>query len=77
MTLRRLCPALFLLGIVLMIPFEAWYTRLFGVLALVGFVVTGLFLIASPAYLARVPQPDEPGGPDGSGEPDAPAAPGT
>mgnify|MGYP000906675011 CR=1 FL=1 len=61
MTLRRLCPTLFVLGIVLMIPFEEWYTRLFGVLALVGFVVSGLFLIASPEYLARDPQqPDEP-----------------
>ena len=59
MTLRRLCPTLFVLGIVLMIPFEAWYTRLFGVLALVGFVVTGVFLIASPDYLARDPQADD------------------
>ena len=39
------------LGVLLMIPFEAWYTRLFGVLALFAFIVAGVFAIASPGFL--------------------------
>jgi hypothetical protein len=40
-------------GLVLMIGFETWYTRLLGVLALFTFIVTGVFLIADPAFLDR------------------------
>ena len=40
-------------GLVLMIGFDTWYTRLFGVLALFTFIVTGVFLIADPAFLER------------------------
>jgi hypothetical protein len=40
-------------GLVLMIGFETWYTRLLGVLALFTFIVTGVFLIADPAFLER------------------------
>ena len=39
------------LGLLLMIPFEAWYTRLAGVLALFAFIVLGVFAIASPPFL--------------------------
>lgn len=53
MSLRIVCPLLLLLGLALMLPFEFWFTRLFGVAALVGFVVTGLFLVATPEFLAR------------------------
>ena len=41
------------LGVVLMIPFEAWFTRLAGVLALFAFIIIGVFTIAAPAMLGR------------------------
>ena len=51
---RALVPlGLLALGIVLMIPFEAWFTLLAGVLALFAFIITGVFMIASPAMLDR------------------------
>jgi hypothetical protein len=40
-------------GLVLMIGFDVWFTRLFGVLALFTFIITGVFLIADPAFLER------------------------
>ena len=40
-------------GLVLMIGFEATVTRVLGVLALFTFIVTGVFLIADPAFLER------------------------
>jgi len=40
-------------GLVLMIGFEAVITRVLGVLALFAFIVTGVFLIADPAFLER------------------------
>ncbi len=40
-----------LLGLALMIPFEATLTRVLGVLLLVAFVAIGLFAVASPAFL--------------------------
>ena len=49
--LRLLCPALFLVGIGLMIPFETAATLTLGVAALLGFVVCGLFLIATPDFI--------------------------
>jgi len=51
MTARRLWPLLLLLGLALMIPFDAAVTRILGVACLVAFVVTGVFLIATPSYL--------------------------
>ena len=39
------------LGALLMILFEEWFTRLFGVLALFAFIVVGVFAIASPSFL--------------------------
>lgn len=40
------------LGLLLMLLFETWLTRALGVAALFGFIVTGVFLIADPAFLA-------------------------
>jgi hypothetical protein len=49
---RALVPLGFLAaGVLLMIPFEAWFTLLAGVLALFAFIVSGVFLIAAPALL--------------------------
>lgn len=53
MSTRVLALVLLALGVVLMIPFEAWYTRVLGVLCLFGFVVAGVFAIATPEYLER------------------------
>ena len=39
-------------GLLLMLLFEAWLTRLLGVAALFAFIVSGVFLIAAPAFLA-------------------------
>jgi hypothetical protein len=40
-------------GLVLMIGFETVLTRIVGVLALFAFIVSGVFLIADPAFLER------------------------
>ena len=40
-------------GLVLMIGFELWVTRVLGVLALFAFIVTGVFVIADPEFLDR------------------------
>jgi hypothetical protein len=54
--LRRHGPLLvllaFLLGVGLMIPFEATLTRVLGMAFLFAFIVGGLFLIAEPGFLA-------------------------
>lgn len=63
MSLRALALTLLVLGVVLMIPFEAWYTRVAGVLCLFGFVVAGVFAVATPAYLARDEDDARPGQP--------------
>jgi hypothetical protein len=39
-------------GLLLMVLFEAWVTRVAGVVALFAFIVSGVFLIADPAFLA-------------------------
>jgi hypothetical protein len=43
----------FAVGLVLMVGFEHVVTRVLGLLALFAFIVTGVFLIADPAALAR------------------------
>jgi hypothetical protein len=48
--------AAFVLGVALMIPFEAALTRALGVLALFAFIVLGVFAIARPE---RLGEPDE------------------
>jgi hypothetical protein len=69
MRLRKLFPFLFVIGVALMIPFEAWYTRLLGMGCLIAFVVVGVFVIASPEFLAHGDEDVEPadtGGPSAS-----------
>jgi uncharacterized membrane protein YkgB len=39
-------------GLLLMLLFETWFTRLAGVACLFAFIVTGVFLIADPEFLA-------------------------
>lgn len=41
----------FVLGVLLMIPFEHWFTRVPGVAALFAAIVIGVFAIASPEFL--------------------------
>jgi hypothetical protein len=43
----------FVVGAVLMIGFEHPVTRVIGVLALVAFIVSGVFLVASPSFLEQ------------------------
>ena len=59
MTLRRICPALLVLGVALIVAFEAPLTLILGIACLVGFVVTGVFLIATPEFIARE-EPSDP-----------------
>jgi hypothetical protein len=40
-------------GMGLMLIFEHWVTRVVGVAALFAFIVSGVFLIADPAFLAE------------------------
>jgi hypothetical protein len=42
---------LFVAGVALMVPFESTVTRILGLAALFAFVVYGVFLVATPAYL--------------------------
>ncbi len=55
---------LFGLGVVLMIPFEAWYTRVLGVGCLFGAIVVGVFAIATPEFLESVDDEDAAASPD-------------
>ncbi len=52
--LTALAIACFVLGVALMIPFEATVTRILGVLALAAFIVIGVFAIARPERLDGV-----------------------
>lgn len=52
--------AAFVLGVALMIPFEATVTRILGVLCLAAFIVIGVFAIARPGRLAQ--EPEDPSG---------------
>jgi hypothetical protein len=49
--LTGLMLAAFAIGLVLMVAFEHPVTRVLGLLALFAFIVTGVFLIADPAFL--------------------------
>jgi hypothetical protein len=49
----------FVVGVLLMIPFEHWFTRVPGVAALFAAIVIGVFAIATPDFL------DDDAGPDG------------
>jgi hypothetical protein len=50
--MRLLLPALLVVGVLLMVPFESPITRVLGMAALIAFVVGGVFAIATPEYLA-------------------------
>ena len=45
-------------GLLLMLVFEYWTTRVAGITALFAFIVSGVFLIADPAYLAAEDETD-------------------
>jgi hypothetical protein len=45
--------ACLVIGLGLMIPFEATITRLLGIAVLFAFIVGALFLIAEPRFLTR------------------------
>lgn len=47
-----LVAAAFVLGVGLMIPFEAAITRVLGMGFLFAFIVGGIFLIAEPGFLS-------------------------
>jgi uncharacterized membrane protein YkgB len=53
---RRLlgfCVACFVLGSLVMLAFEAPLARIVGVALLFAFIVTGVFLVATPEFLGR------------------------
>ena len=50
--------ACFVVGVALMIPFEATITRILGVAALFAFIVSGVFAIADPEDLVDDPEAD-------------------
>ena len=49
----------FTLGVLLMIPFELWFTRALGVAALFAAIVVGVFAIASPEFLEDAAPADD------------------
>lgn len=51
MKLGHIALGCFALGVLLMIPFELWFTRVLGVAALFAAIVTGVFAIARPEFL--------------------------
>jgi energy-converting hydrogenase Eha subunit C len=51
--LLAVCVACFVLGSAVMVGFEAPLARIVGVALLFGFIVSGVFLVASPEFLAR------------------------
>jgi hypothetical protein len=50
--LRVITPLLLIAGLALMIPFEGPAFRVPGMACLFGFIVCGVFLVASPEFLA-------------------------
>jgi hypothetical protein len=56
----------FVLGVGLMVPFEATVTRVLGVSFLLAFIVGGAFLIAEPGFLSA--DEEEPRTVGGDGE---------
>jgi hypothetical protein len=51
--LLGVCVACFALGSAVMLAFEAPLARIVGVALLFGFIVSGIFLVADPEFLAR------------------------
>jgi hypothetical protein len=52
--------ACFVVGVVLMVGFEATLTRVLGVALLFAFIVSGVFLVADPGFLAAEEDADDP-----------------
>ena len=46
------------IGMLLMLIFEHWTTRVVGVTTLFAFIISGVFLIADPAFLAQEDEGD-------------------
>jgi hypothetical protein len=64
---RAILPlVLLVVGAVSMLFFEATVTRVIGVLALFAFVVSGVFAIADPRWLAGAPELGDPDAGDAS-----------
>ena len=57
MPLGRIAFACFVLGVLVMVPFESPITLTLGVLLLFASIITGVFAIASPGFLTG--DPDE------------------
>lgn len=62
--LRRVTPLLFLVGAVVMVAFEHWFTLLAGVILMLAFVIVGAFVVADPGGFLdrdadRPPDPDD------------------
>lgn len=58
--LRRLTPLLFLVGAVVMVAFERWFTLLAGVVLMLAFVIVGAFVVADPdGFLDRDADADD------------------
>ncbi len=55
----QLALACFIIGTVLMVPFEEWWTRLFGMLFLTASVVLGCIAIFTPRFLGEDPKENE------------------
>jgi hypothetical protein len=51
MRLGHVALGCFALGVLLMVPFEHWSTRVLGVAALFAAIVIGVFAIARPEFL--------------------------
>jgi hypothetical protein len=58
--------AAFVLGVGLMIPFEAAITRVLGMGFLLAFIVGGVFLIAEPSFLSADEEEPRTAGGDGA-----------
>jgi hypothetical protein len=67
--LERLWGALFVVGIVLMVPFEKTITLALGIACLLSFVALGVYLIAHPSALLA--DEDEPAPPQTTPDPPA------
>ena len=52
-SLLAVCVTCFVLGAGVMVAFEAPLARIVGVALLFGFIVSGVFLVASPEFLAQ------------------------
>jgi hypothetical protein len=50
--------ALLVLGVLLLVPFDAWFTLAAGIACLLGFVVSGVLLIAAPVFLEADETPE-------------------